>query len=476
MAWYPSSNSGPRPKPGSDPDPEDTAVTAGGDDDPTVSDGHGPDARFDPRDDQPTIARHRTIDEETRTFEDDDPTVTRPALARTEPAAELLDSRYQLLGQIGAGGMGEVWRARHVQLARDVAIKFLTNEEGSPRFKQEAQAIAAIRHTGVVDVLDFGETRRRVPYFVMELLEGETLSARVRRTGPLSWALVRNIALEVSDALAHAHAVGVIHRDLKPSNVVVLDNPPPRGSSTKLIDFGIAKLLDSDGPALTKNGYIQGTPAYMAPEQVLGEPVDARTDVYGLGCLLYFLLAGQRLFADQKGAAALQAQLEQTPPRFAELAEDLAIPPDVEAVVLRALAKDKSARFESMDDFHRALLSIPPDASASMSGPGPATKRRPATGGVASSSSSSSSGDSLRTTASYSAQYDALRINDSSLDDEMAVRVPRAPVTNSVPAVATPTEPDSRSGRERTMLALMIIGSISLVALAVISLIWALRG
>ena len=457
MIWYPSgSEPNARPEPSDELDPEDTVVTKVGEDDPTTD---GPrQSRFEPGEDDPTIARpklERRADEDTNTFEDDDPTITRKALPRTQPAKDILDSRYQLLAQIGAGGMGEVWRARHVKLARDVAIKFLTNEEGGPRFEQEAQAIASIRHSGVVDVLDFGKTRRGVPYFVMELIEGETLSSRVRRTGPLSWALVRNITLEISDALAHAHDVGVIHRDLKPSNVIVLDSPPPRGSSTKLIDFGIAKLLDTDRPSLTKSGYIQGTPAYMAPEQVLGEDVDARTDVYGLGCLLYFLLCGQRLFADKKGAVALQAQLEQTPPKMTLLVPGLRIPPDVEAVVFRALAKDKNSRFQSMRALHEALLSIPPDASASMSGTSSPTKLRPAVRGPF-AASGADTGPRLRTTASYSA---------SDLDSSAAL--PHDPHDSHDPAPA-------RSTRERVLLGLAAVGSVSLVLLAIAGLIWAL--
>ena len=386
--------------------------------------------------DDPTVARPSLAPRasEPTTADDDDPTINRRALPPDGvPSVELLDSRYQLLGQLGHGGMGEVWRARHVALARDVAIKFLTNDEGGPRFRLEAQAIAAVRHTGVVDVLDFGETAQAVPYFVMELLEGETLMARVRRQGPLSWAFVRNIALEISDALAHAHAAGIIHRDLKPSNVIVLDSPPTRGSATKLIDFGIAKLLDQDKPKLTKKGFIQGTPAYMSPEQVLAEPVDARSDVYGLGCLLYFLLAGQRPFADKSGTAALRAQVNETPQRFAEIAAELSVPPDVEALVFRAMAKEKSARFASMRDMHEAILAIPPDAGASLS-----MRMAPTAGSSAS-----------------------LHANVSSS-------------TASAANASSPSSTRSSSTREKLELSLAVVGSVVLVIAAVIALVWAL--
>jgi serine/threonine-protein kinase len=399
---------------------------------------------------------------------DDDPTILRPSLQRDsfddeptrerkappqQPAPAMLDHRYQLIRQIGQGGMGEVWEARHVQLDRPVAIKFLIHDEGGPRFKREAQSIVSIRHSGVVDVLDFGETEQGVPYFAMELIEGETLALRVHRQGPLSWAFVRNIALEVSDALAHAHAAGVIHRDLKPSNVIVLDSPPPRGSSTKLIDFGIAKLLDADKPRLTKTGYIQGTPAYMSPEQVLGEPVDGRSDVYGLGCLMYFLLSGQKPFSGKKGTAALRAQIYELPPRFAELAPELAIPPEVDALVFRAISKDQAARFQSMTEMQAAILAIPPDAGASLSGaaisrPFQLRPEEPAP-------------DS---TLAESAEFS--RLGESTGSNP-------ALLSSSYPTTPAPIR-EQRAIAEKLGLAAAIIGSLALIAAAITGLVWAL--
>jgi serine/threonine-protein kinase len=367
MAWYPS---GKGPSESSGP-AEETAVEELLDDDRTEATMSRPNFVRPDEEDEPTIER-RPLDEE------DEPTVARPKIARRpHPArppqpAHLLDSRYELIEQIGSGGMGEVWRARHVKLSRPVALKFLTHEAGGPRFEREAQALVAIHHEGVVEVLDYGETSEGVPYFVMELLEGETLDKRVARQGPLSWAFVRTIALEMSDALAHCHEQGIIHRDLKPSNVFVLDNPRARGSSTKLIDFGIVKLLDTDKPKLTKTGFVHGTPAYMSPEQALGEEIDHRSDVYGLGCLLYFLLSGRKPFAGRKGADALHAQVYEQPPGFAEAVPGLAVPADVESLVFRAMAKDPSARFQSMAEFNELLGAIPPDAGASM-GSAPST-------------------------------------------------------------------------------------------------------
>jgi serine/threonine protein kinase len=498
--WYPSGGGKGEGKGAGSSPTETTAVTTAGDDDPTIA--QQPRLHRSVGDDDPTIARQpalrhsltrRPTQPDEPTVNDDDPTVNRKALSKTEPAAELLDHRYQLLGQIGAGGMGEVWRARHVKLARDVAIKFLTNEEGGRRFELEAQAIAAINHTGVVDVLDFGETAQGVPYFVMELIQGETLSARVRRQGPLSWALVRNIALEVSDALAYTHAAGVIHRDLKPSNVIVLETPPPRGSSTKLIDFGIAKVLDTGKPKITKTGYIQGTPAYMSPEQVLAEPVDARSDVYGLGCLLYFLLSGRRPFPDKSGTAALRAQLYEQPPRFAEAVPGQGVPLDAEAVVFRAMAKDKTARFASMRELHAAILAIPPDAGASAPMPAPPHRLRPSASHPA-LGDPDASGDALRTTAAYSTSYAALNAADTSASasgaaaaSSSAQPAPTASISSSNPSltssasalgptahVATVATASESTAGDKIKLALAVTVSVLLLAAAVIGLVWAL--
>jgi serine/threonine protein kinase len=475
VAWYPGSGS-------DDDDDEPTSIqTQATAVVPPVSENEQTRVHRRSNEDDPTIARPAlqratlVTEPDEPTVDDDDPTVNRKALTPNQPAVELLDQRYQLLGQLGAGGMGEVWRARHVQLARDVAIKFLTNDEGGPRFRQEAQAIAAMRHTGVVAVLDFGETApasetsQPVPYFVMELIEGETLSARVRRQGPLSWALVRNIALEVSDALAHAHGAGIIHRDLKPSNVIVLDAPPPRGSSTKLIDFGIAKLLDEGMPKLTKKGFIQGTPAYMSPEQVLGEPVDPRADVYGLGCLLYFLLSGQRPFADKKGTAALRAQVNEMPPRFAEIAPEQRVPPDVESVVFRAMAKDKTARFASMLELHEAILAIPPDAGASLS------MQR-----VAPSRASASASASLRTTSSYGASYSYSSSYDAPNSAEASSSgsdsVGGSSTSSSFPSTlaSKSSAMSATSTMEKVKLSLAVAGSLVLILSAILALVWAL--
>lgn len=316
----------------------------------------------DDDEDDPTLARSSQQVAAPTSVEPSPSMSIRAALSAGVDPSTLMDGRYQLLNSIGVGGMGEVWAGRHVALGRPVAIKFLTQEEGGPRFLREAQAINAIDHDGVVDVLDFGETPQGVPYFVMELLRGQTLEALIRAHGPMPWPHARRIALEITDALASVHDAGVVHRDLKPSNVFVLEPTPASGSSVKLIDFGIAKVIGDHRPKLTRTGFVHGTPAYMSPEQALGEPVDGRTDVYGLGCLLYYVLLGCKPFPNFKGAEALRAQLYEMPQPFAVVRPDHELSEELESIVFRALAKERSARFESMRAMHEALARVPATA------------------------------------------------------------------------------------------------------------------
>jgi serine/threonine protein kinase len=371
LRWLPAGSADPNPPATSQPTDDD-------EDDTTINR-----QRYVPDEDDPTIARPGLSHAE-RAAAVSSASITAPSLSSASISAsipngaiaelsgdyegpirivgqpqQIIDGRYQLVARIGTGGMGEVWEARQLPLDRVVAIKFLTHEEGGPRFLREAQSIIAVAHDGVVHVHDFGVTPDGVPYFVMDRLYGRTLDTVIREHGPLPWTRVRQIALELSDALAHAHARGVIHRDLKPSNVFMLDPPPVRGSSTKLIDFGIVKLLDGGQPKLTKTGYIQGTPAYMAPEQVLGEAVDGRTDVYGLGCLLYFMLTGRRPFEGATGTEALYSQIYVAPPTFSAVVPELNIPPTVEQMVFRALSKRPEDRFGDMQTMHAAIAAIP---------------------------------------------------------------------------------------------------------------------
>src|SRR5512139_860968 len=232
---------------------------------------------------------------------------------------------YEVLDLLGVGGMGEVYRARDPRLGRDVAIKVLPAEVGADperlsRFEREARAVAALSHPNILTVFDVG-THEGVPYVVTELLQGETLREMISRRTPTQ-RQVLSIAVQVAQGLDAAHGKGIVHRDLKPENVFVTTD-----GRVKLLDFGLAKQVqrlasDSVEPtesSPTEAGQMVGTIGYMSPEQVRGLPVDARTDVFSFGVVLYELLAGKHPFRRETTIATLTAILEETAPELSGL-------------------------------------------------------------------------------------------------------------------------------------------------------------
>jgi len=254
--------------------------------------------------------------------------------------------------------MGVVYRGVDLALERTVAVKLTRPEPAAEpaaagRFLREVKSAAKIRHEHVVEVFDVGEDEGEL-FYVMELLEGESLSKRLKREGSLSPASAVHVAAQVCEALDAAHRGGVIHRDLKPANVVLLH----RGRDdafVKLIDFGISKSADPN-TFPTRTGEIVGTIGYMAPEQIKGELTDARTDLYALGVMLYRALTGTDVFEDRGLPAAVHDHLETTPKKLRQRAPEANIPAALEAVVLRCLAKRPADRFESASAAAEALL------------------------------------------------------------------------------------------------------------------------
>jgi serine/threonine protein kinase len=286
----------------------------------------------------------------------------------SESAPRVLRERYRLDAKIGEGGMGVVYRGVDLALERDVAVKLTRAQPGADpgsaaRFLREVKSAAKIRHAHVVEVFDVGEDASGDLFYVMELLEGESLSRRLQREGRLSPAAAVHVAAQVCEALSAAHEGGVIHRDLKPANVMLLR----RGRDdayVKLIDFGISKTIDPH-TIPTRTGEIVGTIGYMAPEQIRGERVDARTDLYALGVMLYRALTGSDVFEDRGLPAAVHDHLESTPRRLRERAPEAGIPPALDAAVLRCLAKRQEDRFESAASAAEALRdAVVSDASA----------------------------------------------------------------------------------------------------------------
>jgi len=287
---------------------------------------------------------------------------------------------YEIRELIGAGGMGEVYRAHDPRLGRDVAIKVLplllaADSDRQRRFEQEARAAAALNHPNILAIHDLG-CSGSTHYVVTELLEGETLRARLRR-GALSVNPAVRILLQIAQGLAAAHAKGIIHRDLKPENIFITSD-----GNTKILDFGLAKLLaptsDIKQPVSrideTVTGLVMGTPGYMSPEQVRGQAVDQRTDIFALGAMAYEMLSGRRAFRGDSSADTISAILSHAPPPLS--GPQSSVPTGVDRVVQRCLEKSQGDRFQSVREFSSALEAISESGSIPLPTPPQAKSRR----------------------------------------------------------------------------------------------------
>ncbi|HEX4338408.1 MAG TPA: protein kinase [Polyangiaceae bacterium] len=265
----------------------------------------------------------------------------------------LIGGKYRVEKLIGRGGMGSVWSAVHTSLGQRVAVKliakrFAASREARHRFDLEAKAVAQLRSRYVVQVYDHGETEDGTPYIVMELLEGESLDARLSR-GPLTLAATSSILDQISRALSRAHALGMVHRDLKPENVFLTTSPDDDGEVAKVLDFGIVKMRGHEGIGSTRTGAVLGTPLYMSPEQARGlKTVDHRTDLYSLGMVTYTMLTGQPAFTGESLGDLLVAICTEPLPQLTKLAHWLS--PPIDAWFQRACARDPSERFTSVEE------------------------------------------------------------------------------------------------------------------------------
>jgi len=280
---------------------------------------------------------------------------------------------YRLLRPLGEGGMGIVYEAQHQTMGRRAAVKFLRRELAKDsgtirRFFNEARASNEVQHPGIVQIYDCGTTDDGTPWLIMELLEGETLLARMGRLGRLSVADTVEWGTQVASALGAAHAAGIIHRDLKPENLFVVSDPGlPGGERVKVLDFGIAKLgaAMNAGGSQTKTGLVMGTPVYMSPEQCRGtKEIDSRSDIYSLGVILYQSLAGAPPFASEGLGELFHLHMNVQPPPLSSKNPDVS---DALATTIhRALKKEPNARFQTMSELQADLShSIRPGASGS---------------------------------------------------------------------------------------------------------------
>ena len=276
---------------------------------------------------------------------------------------------YRVTALIGEGGMGVVYLAEHATIGRRAAVKVLRpgltdNADLARRFFNEARAANAIRHPGIVEVFDSGTLPSGVSYIVMELLEGESLAARLRR-GRLPPDEARKLAAQTASALSAAHAAGIVHRDLKPDNLfLVPDDRDASAELVKVLDFGIAKLaMDTSrtGSVKTRTGSIMGTPAYMSPEQCRGtKEIDSRTDIYALGVILYEMVCGRTPFVSEGFGEMVHMHISETPrpPRSLEPS----LPEDLDRLILACLAKEPDERPQTMAELQAALLGRSPSA------------------------------------------------------------------------------------------------------------------
>ena len=284
---------------------------------------------------------------------------------------------YEVLAPLGAGGMGEVYRARDSKLERDVAIKVLpakltSDPDALARFEREAKAVAALAHPNILSIYDFG-THEGVSYAVTELLEGETLRGKLD-AGPISQKQAVDYALQIAKGLSAAHGKGIVHRDLKPENIFVT-----KDGHVKILDFGLAKRVEGSaeqtsaptGTGGTEPGTVMGTVGYMSPEQVRGLPLDHRSDIFSFGAILYELLSGQKAFKRETSNDTMAAILRDEPPELTQSGRNIS--PALDHIVRHCLEKDRENRFQTAKDIAFALSEASAPTTAAMSGVHPAT-------------------------------------------------------------------------------------------------------
>ncbi len=290
--------------------------------------------------------------------------------------SQLVAERYRVIRKLGEGGMGSVYLAEHVVIEKKFALKVLAPELARradlvARFLQEARSASRIGHENVIDIMDFGQSPDGLVYIAMEFLDGKDLGEMVRSKGALEWKDARDIVLQICRALRAAHDRGIVHRDMKPENIFLIQREG-QPHFVKILDFGIAKVmgLDPNGPRLTRTGMIFGTPEYMAPEQAEGKDTDHRADIYAVGCILYHLITGQTPFVAESFMTMLTKHLMEEPVPPSARRPDLVITPEMDALILKSLEKDRDQRWQSMAELLQAVAVCPGPETAVPKPPG----------------------------------------------------------------------------------------------------------
>ncbi len=292
-----------------------------------------------------------------------------PPSSRRDPlVGRVIAQRFEILGLIARGGMGAVYRAKQLPLGRMCAVKVLSvafDPDEDPQFQRrfflEASVAARLTHPSTVRIFDYGQAEDGIYFIAMELIEGKTLFRLLRdENGPLDQDLACHIAKQIARSLREAHELSVVHRDLKPGNILIVDRQGER-PGIKVLDFGLVKDMSAELSQVTQAGFRMGSPKYMSPEQVLGEPVSPRTDIYSLGVLLFEMLTGSPPFDKKKAALTATAHTRDPVPSLNSVRPELSLRPGLEAIVMRCLEKKPHRRFSSMQDVLDALKIVSAD-------------------------------------------------------------------------------------------------------------------
>ncbi len=303
----------------------------------------------------------------------------------------VLADRYEIIDRLGVGGMGTVYRAEQRALGRDVAVKVLRRELGRDpdtvaRFHREALALSNLRHPNTVAVLDFGQTTDGLLFLVMEVLEGEMLSTRLRRDGALPVSEALRITTGMLRSLGEAHRAGIVHRDLKPDNIFLarVDAHADADELVKVVDFGVAKIRPGANdapidPVATQEGTVFGTPRYMSPEQAQGRTLDGRSDLYAVGVMLFQMLTGTVPFGEDDAVVVMAHHITTPAPRVLDVAPESGVHSELDDLVASALKKRPADRPESAEAFLRAIEALPVEGARAgiTSGPFAGTVRAP---------------------------------------------------------------------------------------------------